>query len=323
MKLQTRLIELEIRDQGQPKAPVVLLIMGLGMQLISWPARLVDTLLAEGYRVIRFDNRDTGLSQRFGDLGVPSLPWAWLRHSMGLPIRPPYSLQDMARDALSMLDALDIASAHVLGVDMGGMIGQHMALLDPARVRSLCSAMSSSGARHLPGPEPAVRAALLRRPVNTDTASLLTHQQGLFELLRSPSFPQDLEDQRKRLLAGIHRAYYPEGVTRQLVAVLADTQRAQALEQLRVPTLVLHGAHDPLLPPACGEDTARRIPGARLITVEGMGHDLAPGVVQILLAAWLPHLKMHDAPSSAPGSSPSSTLGRAESHHHLQPAQAR
>ena len=293
MKLQTRLIDLEIRDQGPPKAPAVLLIMGLGMQLISWPSRLVDTLLAAGYRVIRFDNRDTGLSQRFPELGVPNLPWAWLRHSMGLPIRPPYSLQDMARDTLSLLDALDIARAHVLGVDLGGMVGQHLALLAPARVRSLCSVMSSSGARHLPGPDRAVRAALLRQPAATDTASLLAHQQALCHLLRSPCFPQDLEDQRKRLLAGIHRAVYPEGVVRQLSAVLADTQRASALGQVRVPTLVLHGRHDPLLPVACGEDTARRIPGARLITVEGMGHDLPPGVVQVLLAALLPHLKMH------------------------------
>ncbi|MBV5292449.1 MAG: alpha/beta fold hydrolase [Curvibacter lanceolatus] len=293
MKLQTRLIDLEIRDQGPAKAPVVLLIMGLGMQLISWPSRLVDTLLAAGYRVIRFDNRDAGLSQRYPELGVPNLPWAWLRHAVGLPIRPPYSLQDMARDTLSLLDALDIASAHVLGVDLGGMIGQHMALMEPARVRSLCSVMSSSGARHLPGPGRAVRAALLREPAGVDTASLLAHQQALFHLLRSPCFPQDLEDQRKRLLAGIHRAVYPEGVVRQLAAVLADTQRAAALAQLQVPTLVVHGRQDPLLPVACGEDTARRIPGARLLTIEGMGHDLPPGVVQALLAALLPHLKMH------------------------------
>jgi len=293
MKLQTRLIDLEIRDQGPAKAPVVLLIMGLGMQLISWPSRLVDTLLAAGYRVIRFDNRDAGLSQRFPELGVPNLPWAWLRHSVGLPSRPPYSLQDMARDTLSLLDALNLADAHVLGVDLGGMIGQHMALMEPGRVRSLCSVMSSSGARHLPGPERAVRAALLRQPVGVDTASLLTHQQALFHLLRSPCFPQDLEDQRKRLLAGIHRAVYPEGVVRQLAAVLADTQRAAALAQLQVPTLVVHGRQDPLLPLACGEDTARRIPGARLLTIEGMGHDLPPGVVQALLAALLPHLKMH------------------------------
>ncbi len=180
-----------------------------------------------------------------------------------------------------------------LGVDLGGMIGQHMALLAPGRVRSLCSVMSSSGARHLPGPERAVRTALRRPPASLDTASLLAHQQALFHLLRSPCFPQDLEDQRKRLLAGIHRAVYPEGVVRQLAAVLADTQRAHALAQLRVPTLVVHGRQDPLLPVACGEDTARRIPGARLLTIEGMGHDLPPGVVQALLAALLPHLKMH------------------------------
>jgi len=293
MKLQTRLIDLEIRDQGPAKAPVVLLIMGLGMQLISWPSRLVDTLLAEGYRVIRFDNRDAGLSQRFPELGVPWLPWAWLRRSVGLPVRAPYSLQDMARDTVSLMDALSIERAHVLGVDLGGMIGQHMALLAPGRVRSLCSVMSSSGARHLPGPERAVRTALLRPPASQDTAGLLAHQQALFHLLRSPCFPQDLEDQRKRLLAGIHRAVYPEGVVRQLAAVLADTQRAHALGQLRVPTLVVHGRQDPLLPLACGEDTARRIPGARLLTIEGMGHDLPPGVVQALLAALLPHLKMN------------------------------
>ncbi|RUP31700.1 MAG: alpha/beta fold hydrolase [Curvibacter sp.] len=293
MKLQTRLIDLEIRDQGPAKAPVVLLIMGLGMQLISWPSRLVDTLLGKGYRVIRFDNRDAGLSQRFPELGVPNLPWAWVRHSVGLPVCPPYSLQDMAQDTLSLLDALDITRAHVLGVDLGGMIGQHLALMAPDRVRSLCSVMSSSGARHLPGPEREVRAALLRPPASTDTAGLLAHQQALFHLLRSPGFPQDLEDQRRRLLAHIYRAVYPEGVVRQLTAVLADTSRAQALTQMGVPTLVVHGRQDPLLPLACGEDTARRIPQARLLSVEGMGHDLAPGVVQVLLEALLPHLKQH------------------------------
>ena len=293
MKLQTRLIDLEIRDQGPTKAPVVLLIMGLGMQLISWPSRLVDTLLAAGYRVIRFDNRDAGLSQRFPELGVPCLPWAWLRRTVGLPNRPPYSLQDMAHDTLSLLDALDIERAHVMGVDLGGMIGQRLALMAPGRVSSLSSVMSSSGARHLPGPDSNVRSALLRQPARPDTASLLAHQQALFQLLSSPCFPQDLEDQRKRLLAGIHRSVHPDGVVRQQAAVLADTERAQALTQLRVPTLVVHGRHDPLLPVVCGEDTARRIPGARLITIEGMGHDLPPGVVQALLAALLPHLKMH------------------------------
>jgi pimeloyl-ACP methyl ester carboxylesterase len=165
---------------------VLLLVNGLGMQLISWPPALIQALCGAGYRVICFDNRDAGLSQRFPELGLPHLPWAWLRQSIGLPGRPPYTLQDMAEDALSLLDALGIGQAHVLGLDLGGMIAQRMALSAPQRLRSLCSAMSSSGARHLLGPIRALRGALLQRPRQADTASLLAQQRAWFERLRSP-----------------------------------------------------------------------------------------------------------------------------------------
>ncbi|MDD0815609.1 alpha/beta fold hydrolase [Curvibacter sp. HBC28] len=292
MKIKTKHISLEIRDEGPHDGPVVLLIMGLGMQLVAWPASLVDGLVNAGHRVIRFDNRDIGLSQHFDELGVPHLPWHLLRHALCMPARPPYRLQDMAQDGLDLLDALQIERAHVLGVSMGGMIAQRMAISAPLRLRSLTSVMSSSGARGLPGPSAAARAALLRRP-SGDTDSVLHHYLQLYRLIGSPAFQDDPEALRRRILAGIHRSYHPEGTVRQMAAIVADSGRAKALARISTPTLVVHGRQDPLVPLACGQDTAARIPGARMAVIDGMGHDLPEGVVQRLLPLVLPHLAAH------------------------------
>jgi pimeloyl-ACP methyl ester carboxylesterase len=285
MKLIVNNIHIEVEDTGG-SGPPVLLIMGLGMQLVAWPPALVQSLVDAGYRVIRFDNRDIGLSHFFDTLPTPNLFWAGLKHSLGLRITPPYSLHDMALDALGVLDALGINQAHVVGASMGGMIAQRVALAAPGRVRSLTSIMSSSGARKLPQAQPRVMRALLSRPKGQDAAAITEHVAHFFGLIGSPGFPTDPQMLRERIGAGVARSYHPEGTVRQMVAVAADSTRAEALRSLRCPTLVLHGKADPLVPYAHGQDTAKRIAGANLVGIEGMGHDFAPGVVTTLV----PHL---------------------------------
>lgn len=295
MKIRANGIDIEVEDSGagldaggQPR-PVVLLIMGLGMQLIAWPPDMVQALVDAGYRVVRFDNRDVGLSQHFDHLRVPSLQWVVLKHRLGWCITPPYSLHDMAADALGVLDALQIDKAHIVGVSMGGMIAQRLALLGPARVLSLASIMSSSGARGLPAAKPEVTRVLLSRPAGKGAQAAIEHSVGLFKAIGSPGFTMDDAVLRERVTAATERSFHPQGILRQMVAIVADSTRAAALAGVAVPTLVVHGKADPLVPFACGEDTARRIPGARLAGIEGMGHDLPPGVVERLLELLIPH----------------------------------
>ncbi len=286
MKLIVNGITLEVEDTGGTGTPV-LLIMGLGMQLIAWPLPLVHSLVAAGYRVVRFDNRDIGLSQHFDHLGTPNLLFAALKHRLGLNIKAPYTLHDMAADALGVLDALNIPRAHIVGASMGGMIAQRVALAAPQRALSLTSIMSTSGAVGLPQAQPSVVRALMSRPSGKDRAAVLTHYEKLFRIIGSPGFSQDPAEMRARINAGIERSYHPAGTLRQMVAIAADTTRAEQLRSLRCPTLILHGRADPLVPYACGQDTAQRISGAQMTGIDGMGHDLAPGVVDALL----PHMR--------------------------------
>jgi pimeloyl-ACP methyl ester carboxylesterase len=296
MKIRANGIDIEVEDsgagldaQGRPR-PAVLLIMGLGMQLIAWPPEMVQALIDAGYRVVRFDNRDAGLSQQFHALGKPRVLWTGIKYRLGWRIKPPYSLQDMALDALGVLDALQIDRAHVVGVSMGGMIAQRLALLAPGRVLSLASIMSSSGARGLPEARPEVTRVLLSRPGKGLDAAI-DHTVRLLKTIGSPGFPVRDAELRDIVGAAARRSLYPVGILRQMVAVLADRTRADALAGVAAPTLVVHGKADPLVPFACGEDTARRIPGARLVGIEGMGHDLPPGVVERLLALLIPHFQ--------------------------------
>ncbi|HEX9720182.1 MAG TPA: alpha/beta fold hydrolase, partial [Ramlibacter sp.] len=237
------------------------------------------------------DNRDVGLSQHFDQLGVPNLLWESLKFRAGFAVRAPYSVHEMAADALGVLDALGIAQAHVVGVSMGAMIAQRVALAAPGRVLSLASIMGSSGARYLPGPKPQVLRVLLSRPKGGGEQAIVEHLVKLFRVIGSPGFPLDEAALRERLLASVRRSFHPAGTLRQMTAVAADTRRADELAAIRTPTLVLHGREDPLVPFACGHDTARRIPGARFLGIEGMGHDLPPGVVERLLEPLVPHLK--------------------------------
>jgi pimeloyl-ACP methyl ester carboxylesterase len=286
-------IEVEDTATGRPQAgrPTVLLIMGLGMQLVAWPAAFIQALVDQGFRVVRFDNRDIGLSQHFDHLPLPNLIWEGLKYRIRLPVKAPYSLHDMAADALGVLDALGIARAHVVGVSLGGMIAQRVALAAPRRVLSLCSVMSSSGARYLPGPKREVVQALLARPKAPGEEAIVEHYTRLFTLIGSPGFPLDVAALRERVLLSIRRSFHPAGSVRQMTAIAADSRRAGELRAIEAPTLVLHGKDDPLVPFACGQDTARRIPGAQLVGIHGMGHDLPPGVVARLLEALVPHMQ--------------------------------
>ena len=298
MKIISNNIGIEVVDSAPdaPHLPVVLLIMGLGMQLTAWPFGLVRALINAGYRVIRFDNRDCGLSDKFDALGVPNLAWQGMKHKLGFSIKPPYSVHDMALDALGVLDALQVARAHIVGVSMGGMVAQRVALLAQARILTLTSIMSSSGARGLPGATPAVTRQLLSRPNGKGKQAAIEHSVKLFKAIGSPGFPPDEAFLRERVTLATERCFNPPGIARQMVAIVADNTRASELVKITTPTLVLHGKADPLVPFACGQDTAQRIPGARLVGVDGMGHDLPPGVVDHILTHLLPHLQTANQP---------------------------
>lgn len=304
MKVVANHIEIEVEDTAEVNPldgdaytrPAVLLLMGLGMQLVAWPQEFIDALVDAGFRVIRMDNRDIGLSQHFDHLGAPHLLWAGLRYKLGLPVRAPYALSDMAADGWGVLDALHIERAHVVGVSMGGMIAQRMALAQPERMLSLTSIMSSSGARELPQARPEVTRALLSRPASNSPEAVLAHFVRLFQIIGSPDFPMPEETLRERVQQGLQRSFHPVGTQRQMLAVVADRGRAQALSAIRCPTLVIHGQSDPLVPFVHGEDTARRIAGARLVGIAGMGHDLPPEPVSQILDALVPHLQSANPP---------------------------
>ncbi len=295
MRIRANGIDIEVEDSGPgalgEERQAVLLIMGLGMQLIAWPAPLVQALVTAGYRVIRHDNRDVGLSQHLAPLGRPNLLWQGLKFRFGWQPSAPYSLSDMAADSLGVLAALGIGQAHVVGASMGGMIAQRVALAAPDRVLSLTSIMSSSGAKGLPQARPEVMAALLRRPASHSPQALADHYVRLFQVIGSPALPTPEAELRQRILQGVARGYDPVGTQRQMLAIMADSGRATQLSRISAPTLVLHGKADPLVPFAHGQDTARRIPGAQLVGIEGMGHDLPPGALKPILDALLAHLE--------------------------------
>ncbi|GAA6141578.1 alpha/beta hydrolase [Hydrogenophaga sp. 5NK40-0174] len=291
MKLPSNGLEFEVEVQGRDSAPAVVLIMGLGMQLTAWPPLLVQGLINSGYRVLRFDNRDIGLSSHLDHLRLPNLTWQVVRKRLGMQVHAPYKLSDMARDVKGLMDALDIERAHLLGVSMGGMVAQHLAANCPDRVHSLTSIMSSSGAPDLPGPDPQILQAMLRPPRSRDPEDLVDQLMDTMRLLASPGYPQDEAELRARMLASIRRSYHPKGVLRQLLAVMGDTGRHRLLRQVQCPTLVIHGNADRMVPLACGQDTAARISGSQLEIIEGMGHDWPPALAQRMAELVVPHMR--------------------------------
>jgi pimeloyl-ACP methyl ester carboxylesterase len=280
VRISVRSVGIEVDDQGPAAGEPLLLIMGLGMQLTGWPDVLVQQLVSHGFRVIRIDNRDAGLSQSFDHHGVPNLLAATLRYTLRLPMASPYTVRDMADDAVGVLDALHLERVHVCGASMGGMIAQHIAAAHGDRVKSLTLMMTTSGARGLPQPRLEVRRALMSRPNGHGPEAVARHLQRVFELIGSPAYRDDPAHVYARLLASVQRAYRPAGTARQLLAIAADGDRTPLLARIRAPTRVIHGEADPLIPVAAGHDLARRIAGAHSDFIAGMGHDLPSALLR-------------------------------------------
>ena len=267
-------IEIFYEDRGSPDADVILLVMGLGAQMTLWPDELVAALVGDGFRVIRYDNRDIGLSQKMEGKRAPGLPVQVLRKKIGFPAKVPYSLKDMADDGIGLLDAIGVARAHVVGASMGGMIAQLMAVHHGERLASLTSIMSTTGNDKLPQAEKHAIDALVAPITSMEEESLVAHGLNVAKNIGSPGFPFDPDQQRERVLLNIRRSVYPAGLPRQLAAIIDDGCRRSRLAQVTVPTLVMHGEADPLVKLEAGEDTAKHIFGARLVTIPGWGHDL-------------------------------------------------
>lgn len=282
-------ISITFEDKGPRDAPAILLVMGLGGQLTLWPDEFVDALNARGFRTIRYDNRDVGLSTRFDAAGVPNLKWMFVKSLLRLPVRSAYTLADMAADGVALLDHLGIARAHIVGVSMGGMISQHIAARYPDRVLSLTSVMSTTGNSRLPRAQKEAMQVLTSRPMSGDSEDLIAYSVRAAKVIGSPGYPPDEERLQRRVRSDFERGWYPQGVARQMAAIVADGDRRPMLKSIGAPTLVIHGESDPLVPLAGGRDTADNIPGARLLTIPGMGHDLPLGLVDTLADAIAGH----------------------------------
>jgi len=272
-------IELEYESFGREGDPAILLIMGLGGHLTRWNLELCDLLVARGYRVIRFDNRDCGLSTHFSDAPVPDLRAL----QNGQPVTLPYTLDDLVADSIGLLDALGIQQAHVAGASMGGAIAQLAAANYPERVLSLTSIMSSSGNPALPAPTPAAATALFAPlPRQRDRESIVADSVARYETLESPAYPTDRGRLRQLFADEYERNFDPRGLARQLAALIANGDRRSLLQTITAASVVLHGAADQLIPLACGEDVARNIPNAELRIIDGMGHDFPVALSQVI-----------------------------------------
>jgi pimeloyl-ACP methyl ester carboxylesterase len=277
-------IAIEYESFGRASDPVVLLIMGLGAQMTMWNVSFCRGLAERGFRVIRFDNRDIGKSTHLGALGAPNPAEAMMKLMSGQPVAPPYHLEDMAQDATSLLDALGIDSAHIVGASMGGMIAQIVAAKHPKHTRSLVSIMSTTGNRSLPQAKPEAMAALTTPPASDSREDRIAAGMRVWRVIGSPGYPATDEELREYVTRDIDRVPYdPAGFARQFVAIVAATPRNDILKTVACPALVIHGADDPLVPVEGGKDTAASIPGAKLVIVPGMGHDMTEALVPIYL----------------------------------------
>ncbi|EJW13463.1 Beta-ketoadipate enol-lactone hydrolase [Rhodovulum sp. PH10] len=269
---------------GDRRLSALLLVAGSGAQLTFWDAEFCEMLARAGHFVIRFDNRDAGLSTKFDAAGTPDISAVVTAVREGRRVEPPYSLDDMADDAAGLLDSLGIGAAHVCGASMGGMIAQIVACRHPHRVSSLTSIMSSTGNPGLPHGRPEAIAAVLA-PAPSEREAYVEHNLAVWRAIWSPGFPFEEARARTFLATGYDRSFCPQGMVRQNVAVIASGDRRPALSSIAAPTLVIHGSADPLIPVEAGEDTARTIPGAELLIVEGMGHDMPTPVWERMAAA--------------------------------------
>ena len=291
-------IAIEYDEHGKPGDPPVLLVMGLGAQMTLWPQELVDALVERGFRVIRYDNRDIGLSDKMEGAKAPGIVKLMLLSKFGIKPKVPYTLADMAEDGIGLLDALGIEKAHVVGASMGGMIAQHMAFSHPERVLTLTSIMSTTGHRKLPQGSREAISVLTKRPESMDEDVLVEHGVKVAHAIGSPGYRADPDALRERSRELIKRSFYPAGMPRQFAAIIADGDRRERLQSVKAPTLVIHGEADPLVPLAGGQDTAAHIRGAKLKTIAGMGHDLPLELVDEIADAIATHAKSVMAVSS-------------------------
>lgn len=286
-------IQIEYEAHGDPANPPLLLVMGLGAQMTLWPIELIDALTARGYYVIRFDNRDIGLSEKFGHAGVPDVRKVALMKLFGLRPKLPYRLADMAADAADLLRVLKIDRAHVVGASMGGMIAQLLAANHPEKVLSLTSVMSTSGNRRLPRPQPeALKALLGKRPDNATLEQIMPIVVNVSRAIGSPAYPAPEARLRERIERDFHRSFYPQGAARQLAAIIDDGDRRARLKRIGAPSLVIHGIDDPLVRVEGGRDTAANIRGAKLHEIPGMGHDLPLELVEEISNAIAAHAQV-------------------------------
>lgn len=285
-------ITLAYETGGPAAGPPLVLVMGLGMPLAFWPDAFVEGLERAGYRVVRFDNRDSGLSTRIADGPHTPIPVAMARSMMGLEVPAPYTLADMARDVTGLLDALAIERAHVVGASLGGMVAQVLAARWPKRVASLVSIMSGSGNPYVSFAKPRALSAILHRPERPDEidsiADYLVHVMGVIGSPRHPPDPARLRAHCERVA---RRGYDHHGIARQLLAMLAAGDRRAEVESIRVPTLVIHGTDDPLIPRSAGREVARLVPGAKLLELDGMAHDLPDELIPEIVAAIASHCR--------------------------------
>ena len=285
-------ITLEYETHGDPANPPLLLIMGLGAQLTLWPIELVEALVARGYFVIRHDNRDIGLSTKFTEAGVPDIPKVVMALMTGRKPAVPYTLSDMADDAIAVLDAVGVAKAHIVGASMGGMIAQLVAVEHPERVLSLTSIMSTTGNPMLPPAKPEAMAALTApMAADADMATILERGALISRAIGSPGYPADAARIAANVTRDYNRSFHPAGAMRQMAAIIADGDRRARLKGVTAPTLVIHGADDPLVPVEGGRDTAAAIAGAAILEVPGMGHDLPLALVDTISDAIAGHTR--------------------------------
>ena len=278
-------IQIEVETHGDEAAPAFVLIRGLSTQLIHWPEAFLEPFVEAGFRVVIFDNRDCGLSEKFETYGTPEIA-----DLVAGKVDPPYGVADMALDAVGVLDVLGIERAHVAGISLGGMVVQHLASSHGDRFFSATSVMSSSGAPGLPPAKPEAMEALTSRPSDpADREVVIQHGMRTQRIIASPDYPPTESELRSYFERGYDRCYCPDGSARQMAAVLADGSRAERLRTVDLPFLVVHGTEDPLIPIECGEDTARNVPGARFESVAGMGHDVTEANAGILSRLLIEH----------------------------------
>lgn len=284
---ETNGLQLAYEDMGDVLHPPLLLVMGLGAQLTLWPDGFCRQLVEQGFRVIRFDNRDIGLSSRLSHLRVRGPVWKrFVRAQLGLSSPVPYTLHDMAADVNGLIEFLQLPSVHLVGGSMGGMISQLVAATYPQRVRSLGIIFSSTNEAMLPPPKLWALKALMTGPGKDATPEqIIASSKRLMRLIGSPRYPFT-EDELHEMASDLYqRSYHPAGVVRQFNAILGTGSLKPFSQRIRKPSVVIHGTQDPLVRPACGKAVAKAIPGSRLVMIDGMGHDLPAGVWQPITTA--------------------------------------